>query len=389
MKHDTFAQKEMCPSKRELLPEPTSLNSKSMPRPAQKILAIKLRKLSEMLVWTGALQSLRRAYPEAQIDLLVPEELGHVFKGFPSITTVHIVPQGRQFALQKTLSRLRKQQYDLVLAFDSTPQLSRWAWLARGRETVIHEHSRKKKPFWSHLPVDNPGELADNLHLDSKVLLALGILDRIAEPTVFVKDLVKRQAFERMNFKFDHTEGKTKVALLPGAALETKRYPRDLWLESLDLLLAQKDLVLAVFADKSLSELWDLRGECFRRGVRLYDDLGIHELAAYLSWFQTAICNDSAGLHLATAVGVRTVTIFGPGNMGREHGYSRESHAILRASVNCRPEGPRDNERFQFCTLTQCSHLSCLRKIEPQNIVRHLRELLERIPSHGSRRKRT
>lgn len=360
-----------------------------MPRPAQKILAIKLRKLSEMLVWTGALQSLRRAYPEAQIDVLVPEELGHLFKGFPAIQNVHIVPQGKRLGLQKTLWRFRKAQYDLVLAFDSTPQLSRWVWLARGKETVIHEHARKKKPFWSHLPVDNPGELADNLHLDSKVLLALGILERIAEPTVFVKDLIKRQAYDRMNFKFDHTENKTKIALLPGAALETKRYPRDLWLNNLDLLLAQKDIVLAVFADKKLSELWDLRGECFKRGVRLYDDLGIQELAAYLSWFQTALCNDSAGLHLATAVGVRTVTVFGPGNMGREHGYSRESHAVMRASVDCRPEGPRGHEKFQYCTLTQCAHLTCLRKIEPQNIVRNIRELLERMPNHANQRRRS
>jgi hypothetical protein len=29
--------------------------------------------------------------------------------------------------------------------------------------------------------------------------------------------------------------------------------------------------------------------------------------------------------------------------------------------VDCRLNGPRDNERFQFCTVDECSHHKCLR----------------------------
>jgi ADP-heptose:LPS heptosyltransferase len=343
---------------------------------AKKILAIKLRKLSELVVWTGALRSLRHAYPDAQIDILVNENMSHVFKEFPLIQNIHLVPKTGRFALLKTLMRLRREHYDLALAFDATPKLARLVRFAGAKEVCAHDHSRKKKPFFSHLSVDNPGEMADNLHLDSKVLLSLGILERIANPKMFISDRTRRQAFERLNFQYDQASSRSKVALLPGASIETKAYPRDLWLRTLDTLIDNKRYVVGVFADKAFSQRWDLRAECFRRGVRLYDDLSLTDLLAYLSWFDVAVCNDSASLHLAASMDVRTLTLFGPGNIGREHGYSRDGNLALRVGVDCRPEGPRDNERFQYCNLTQCSHLRCLRSIEPEHVAQGVRTLL-------------
>ncbi len=354
---------------------------------AKKILAIKLRKLSELVVWTGALQSLRQAYPEAEIHVLIPEEMSYVFKDFPVIQKVHLLPLNKNFALIKTLWKLRRENFDLALAFDSFPGLSRWLRLTRAKVICAHEHLRKKKNLTSHLGVDNPGELADNLHLDSKVLFALGIQNRILQPRMFVPERLRKQAFERMNFSYDNRAGSSKVALLPGAHRESKRYPRDLWLQMLDALLMQKDITPAVFADKALAEEWNLRAECYRRGVRLYDDLKLADLLSYLSWFQVAVCNDSASLHLASSVGVRTLGLFGPGNLGREHGYPREAHYILRNNVDCRTEGPRENEKFQHCSLEQCSHMTCLRNIAPSRVVRGVRDLMDVVPHVHPRKK--
>jgi ADP-heptose:LPS heptosyltransferase len=354
-------------------------------KPAKKILAIKLRKLSEMIVWTGALQGLRNAYPEAQIDVLVPEELSHVYKDFPLIQNIHTVSQMERFAILKKFWSLRKEHYDVALAFDASPSVSRWMWALRAKDVCVHDHARLKKPFWSNLAVDNLGELADNLHLDSKVLLALGVLDRMPPPKMFVSERIRKQAFERLNFRFDKTEAKRKVVMMPGAAIETKRYPRDLWLKSLDALTNQKDWLVAVIADRELSDAWGLRQECFRRGIRLYDELGLHDLLAYLSWFEVAVVNDSAPLHLASAMGLRTVALFGPGNVGREHGYPADTHEVLRAVVDCRPEGPRDNVKFQHCLLTECSHLTCQRKIESKEIVEGVATLFESIQTNRQR----
>jgi ADP-heptose:LPS heptosyltransferase len=354
-------------------------------KPAKKILAIKLRKLSEMIVWTGALQALRNAYPDAQIDLLVPEELSHVYKDFPLVQNIHSVPQEGRFAFLKKLWSLRREHYDLALAFDTNSSVNRWMWALRAKETCIHDHTRLKKPFWSSLAVDNLGELADNLHLDSKVLLALGIQERMPLPKMFVSERLRKQAFERLNFKFDQSESKRKVVLLPGAELETKRYPRDLWLQTLDRISKEKNWLATVIADRQLSESWGLRKECFRRGIRLYDELSLHDLLAYLSWFEVAVVNDSAPLHLASAMGVRTVTLFGPGNLGREHGYPDDAHEAIRAAVDCRPEGPRENVKFQYCLLTQCSHLSCLRKIEPSEVLQGVSSQFEAIQTHRQR----
>lgn len=338
--------------------------------PAKKILAIKLRGVSELILWTGALQALRKAYPEAQIDILVPEDMSHVLKGSSLLQKVHLVPITGQTTLIQKFWSLRKEHYDLALAFDATPAVCRWIWLTGAKKICAHDHNRKKKSFWSNIAVDNPGEFADLLHLDAKLLTAIGFSEVVGGPKMFLDETLKQQALNRIDFAFDGTEKKTKIALMPVADTETKRYPRDQWLQTLDMLRKEKSVVLAVFADTSTVEAWDLRRECHRRDIRLYDDQDLRRYLATLSWFNLAICNDSVSLHMAASVGVKTLTLFGPGNLGRNHGYNREQHRILRMPVDCRPEGPRDNDRYQFCTLTTCSHHTCLKSIKPEQVVK-------------------
>jgi len=90
-------------------------------------------------------------------------------------------------------------------------------------------------------------------------------------------------------------------------------------------------------------------------------------LPALLSTASLLITNDSGPMHIAAAVGVPVVTMFGPTSDIRTGPYGR-GHHVLSAPVPCRP-----------CFSRVCRHkpeLECLHLITPNDVVEAARQLL-------------
>lgn len=82
--------------------------------------------------------------------------------------------------------------------------------------------------------------------------------------------------------------------------------------------------------------------------------LSITQLAALLARLDVLIAADTGPLHLAAALGTRTVAIFGPKDPA-VYGPWGEGHRIIRRDVDCSP-----------CRVRRCDHVKCLMAIEPE-----------------------
>lgn len=110
--------------------------------------------------------------------------------------------------------------------------------------------------------------------------------------------------------------------------------------------------------------------ECIERIVELCQDVqfenlygttkNLKELAQLISSAQKFVCSDSAPLHVAVALGVKTYAIFGPTD---DKKLIPPSVVALKANDNC-PLKPCLWERRQ----TSCETLDCL-KISAENII--------------------
>jgi len=345
-----------------------------------KILAIKLRALGDLVLWTSSLMTLKKNYPDATIDVLVPEGVSHILKNEPYINKIHLIRKDSRFEVVKALWRLRKEKYDLALVFNATTSVCRWIWLLGAKKTGLHHHSMTKKPFWSHLYPPEPGKLENALKRDFQLLRALNIIDPIPHPKLTIRQTMSEQAASRLKLQ---NINEFKLAVLPGASIETKRYPKDLWLEALDKLIADKRYYIAVLVDKALSVEWDLRNECFKRNIKLFDDLSLEQFVAYVALFDGAWAMDSGPLHMAQAVGVRTVSLFGPTCVGDWHPYDKKHGTLLRRDVDCRAQGPREQEQFQYCTLKKCDHHTCMRQITPEAVAKSIQIMTQTHSSSG------
>lgn len=339
----------------------------------KRILAIKLRELGDTAIWTSALAGLHQLFPRAELHTLVNSGSKDLLIHQSYLHNVHTVSPTTSIGLLWKLIELRKYHFDLALGFHSTTSLCRWIPLLRAEKVGLHHHSWMFTPKNSNLVVEKPGALQGAISRDYELLKSLGWRGPELPTHLDLQDSEKKEAKELLEKSgIDLKSSRKLLALLPGARSETRRYPKDKWLEMVDMIRARGEYQIYVMADQSLSKDWALPNLCQEMKLPLFDRLDLRKFMAILSFASKAIANDSGPLHIAAALEISTLALFGPGCVGDWHPYDKENHRVLRVSIDCRSEGPEGLEAFRYCTVTQCDHLSCLRRIEPENIVKAL-----------------
>jgi ADP-heptose:LPS heptosyltransferase len=344
----------------------------------RNILAIKLREIGDAVIWTSALQSLRGAYPDAKLDVLVRDFAEPVLREVSWIDRIHTVSGRGTVMLARSLLSLRRQRYDLALGFHATNTLCNLIPLLGAPDRALYQHKREGDQRFSTLGVPDPGRYEDAILRDHRLLRAVGIDVRPPPTRLVISDREASSARDRLGRHFPElgSDDFKLLGLLPGGSSYMKRYPRDLWLRVLDQIVAEQRPV-AVFVDRALSEEWRLRDVCEERDVPLFDDLGLRELMGVLSCTEVVISNDLGPKHIAVALGAKSVTVFGPTEVGEWHPYDRASHPVMRVEVPCRDGGPQELEPFRKCSISNCDHLSCLRGVDPEEVWSVARGLLD------------
>ena len=107
------------------------------PLPARaRVLVVTLRRLGDVLLTTPLIRSLKRAYPDAAIDVLVFEGTEGILAGNPDIANVIAMPARPSAA--ETFAMLRRlwRRYDLAISTQSGDRPTLFAWSAGKRSAA-------------------------------------------------------------------------------------------------------------------------------------------------------------------------------------------------------------------------------------------------------------
>lgn len=169
------------------------------------------------------------------------------------------------------------------------------------------------------------------------------------------------------------------IALAPGSVWATKRWPSYAALAADiardPLLRSHRLVVLGAAGDAPLATAIadELRAVNAPPPIDLTGKLSLLGSAALLARAKALVTNDSAPLHLASAMNTPTVALFGPTVPGFGFGPLADQHSIVeREALACRPchaHGP------QQCPL---QHWHCMREITSDVVSSRLREIIAR-----------
>ena len=237
------------------------------------------------------------------------------------------------------------------------------------RERIGFETSAGKRLYSARVPyIEKEHHAARLLHLAAG---AVELEPALVRPRLFPGDVERRAVDALLAQRGWGSE--PFIALAPGSVWATKRWPyySDL-VSELDANIA----IVGSSADRELAREIERKG-----GSRVLDCTGHLSLLASAELIGRArvlVTNDSAPLHLASAMGTPTAVVFGP--TVPEFGFgplAPRSRVLGITTLACRP---CDRHGPQRCPL---GHWRCMREITPRHVAEAVQELIAppRIPT--------
>ena len=352
-----------------------------------RILVIKPCCLGDLLLATPAISSLHAAYPQAPIMLATSAWSRPAVEHNPHLTEILDSGEiGRNgvggLATYWAFSRkLRSYQFDIAVVLDRSPLVSLLPFLAGVPiRAGLNSHGRG---FSLTHPVSVPEDRHEaQLYLD--VVSALGCQSR-QPPTQFVTT-EGDQAWAKEALKEDadwvavHPGG----GVNPGSTLLGKRWPPERYAAIVTRLLQEgfSVVLLGGAQDKMLAEtILRAAGQGEAPKKHLLDLVGsttFGQLGAVLQQCRLFVGNDTGPMHLAVAVDIPVVAVFGPSKPLLYGPFSQQA-AVIYHGEEC------GNCRFRGALVEQCTrNYACMAAAPVEEVWAAVVHLLEHRLSESS-----
>lgn len=322
------------------------------------IAVIRLSSLGDVILTLPAVDALRAAYPAARLTYWVKEEFADVVRHHPGIAHVRVLePDARRL---EDLVSMSAELEDCDLIVDLHGSLRSRVLAFRQRAAVVRTPSfRLRRARWVHARWTRPAPLPHALERHAAALARLGVaaagvpqVHAGLEAEAWAGEWLARTGWEE-----------PPLALAPGAAHATKRWPEEHWL-ALDAALersAVPRLVLTTAPERRLFPALDRQVAASRLARWCVEPVA--RVAALLSRCRAAVSGDTGLMHLAAARGLAVTALFGSTSPVLGFAPAGAGHEVLSLDLPCQPCTLHGRDR---CPL---GHHRCLRGLAPARVL--------------------
>ena len=331
----------------------------------RRLAVVRALHLGDLLLAVPALRALRRGFPAAEITLIgLPWASDFVrrfrryvdrlreFPGYPGLLEVDV-------DFPRTEAFLREEQaygYDLVIQMHGSGRASNPFAIALGGKRVIgYYESRPPCDLWlSAIYPNTDHEIERDLGLAR--LLGLPADDRRLEFPLLPEDVATAERLLPSN----PDVSVPIVGMHVGARPPARRWPAERFAAVADALVERFGALVVVTGGSGEEEIAELVVRTMtHQSLNLAGRTTLGGLAAVIRRCDLFISNDTGPAHVAVAMDVPSVTIFGPAERHRWAPLDQRRHPIAYQPVECSP-----------CLHWECpiDH-RCLRRIETEQVL--------------------
>ncbi|MFQ5878081.1 MAG: glycosyltransferase family 9 protein [Acidobacteriota bacterium] len=345
----------LTPGSRARVPEPARVRS---------LLVVRTDRLGDMVLTTPALADLRRHFRGAEITVLAPPGPVAALEGHPAVD--------RLAALTRSGLPLEMVgRFDL--AVDFTPDHSLRGAMLVGRSGAPYRSGFRgwgRQGFFN-LPSPRPSPGRHIVEINRDLVRSLGAqADEGSRPSLYLAPEERGAAQGRLAAL---GAGSPRVAVHPGGRYPSQRWAPESFAELVTLLTQRAGAACVVLAGPGEGPLVD-RICAATPDALAAGPLTVRGMMALIASCELFVGNNSGPLHLAGALGVATVSIMGPTDPARFRPVG-PSDRVIRRALPCSPCGRGD-----------CWHHTCLRSIEPDEVLREVEEALRALPAREAAR---
>jgi len=353
----------------------------------RRILVVVTLRIGDVLLATPVIHSLRLAWPNAEIDVLVFEHTEGVLLRNADINRVITVPARPGFWEHLRLILGIFRRYDLALTTLLGDRPTLYVWLAG--KTRLGMQDGSKKEHWKQHFLSN-WAIFDHSNTHT-VLTNLGLIDLLGIKRSYGMIVVwnpsdEKSVFEKLPIDID-AEPFAVLHLSP--KFSYKMWHRDGWIELAAWL--EKHNIRSVLTGSSAPDELEYIENIFRSmsssTLNLAGKFSLAESAFLISRANCYVGPDTALTHMAAALGTPTVALFGPSNPVKwgpwPNGYEEDHNpyrllgtqhvnnvVLLQGEGDCVPCMEEGCERHNN------SLSACLQNMPSAKVINVLRELM-------------
>ncbi len=316
------------------------------------ILVVRFSSLGDVVLITGVLKYVKQHHPDVNIDVFTMSQFAGVLEGLDFIRNIYCIDKGVKMATLIDVFNTMPQ-YDAIFDLHANTRSSLVKLASRATHFTYEKNALARRLFVKYRMCRS----RLNKHVVEKYAETFTKALKLPKPTINdLKPFINNPIDKRDGF------AKPIVTIHPFASKDGKVWEHFVQLAE---LLVANDVHVRFIGDGNIE---------IPNGVEnKTGKVPLNKLVQYIADSDVVLSTDSGPLHIATALNVQTLAIFGP--TSKELGfypYFDNCKVIEVNSLKCRPchiHGPAR------CKL---KHFSCMREITIEEVRHHIQCLLSK-----------
>lgn len=339
--------------------------------PPQNIIVRMPNWLGDLVMATPVLKDLRVKFPEAKITAMCQSKIALLLRDDPNIDELYSFnrPSGWVHGVHETselISTIHHGNYDLGVLLTNSFSSAWWFWRGNVKNRLGYaDHFRS---CFLTKAVPYPATISkQHLVITYKMLLEpLGIPVSDTAPQLYISPEEFENARELLMRDGVNPLEHTIIGINPGAAYgSAKCWLPERFVEVSKTLLEDPKVRLLFFGDPAGSSL--VRSICDQLPDRVINFAGrtsLRELLALMLHCNAFLTNDSGPMHVASALGIPLVALFGSTSDVKTGPY--KNGFVIHKHVECSP-----------CYQRECPiDFRCMTRIESDEVVNAIKKQL-------------
>jgi heptosyltransferase II len=286
-----------------------------------KILIRATNWVGDAILALPALRAVRKRFPGAEIAILARPYVADIYRDQEICNQlIPYDPKGSHagfFGRERLAAELRAQKFDVALLLQNAFDAAWLAWRANIPERIGYARDARSFLLTRAIPLPRHGEIPTHEKFYYLELLRrAGWLDSVQDESFIGLNVPeeKRRSANEFLCKSGVRAGALRIAIGAGASYgSAKCWPPSRFAEVTDRLQAEADADVILFGtvgEANVSKA--ISAEMRQSPIDLTGKTAIADLPALLSQCHLFIGNDSGAIHVAAAVGLPVVAVFGP-----------------------------------------------------------------------------
>jgi len=310
--------------------------------------------LGDAVLTTPALGAVRKAFPQARIFMAAQPAVAELFLRHPDVDEILVYDKrGRHegaMGMIRMAGELRRKRFDSALLFQNAFDAALLTFLAGIPEREGYATDGRRMLLTRAIPVTEEVQSLHHAEYYLRLVAELGIA-RPERPQLSLRVTEDELHAMRARLSVEGApEGKRILCINPGATYgSAKRWFPDRFAAVADALSEEwgaSVVLMGSVPERPLSI--EIEAAMRHRPINLSGRTAVRELMALLACCSFLVTNDSGPMHIAAALGVPLVAIFGPTDWRKTSPWTPRAK-VVRVEVDCSSCMKRECDRGHEC----------------------------------------